>query len=218
MSIPNSRRLKRRTNLFAIALLANRQSNRNATKYLPRPNPRRHKSKRNAKRYTAYLTRAVFYNVAQRTQAGLVGQVFLRDPQVEVPTLLDPVVTDATGSGVPLDQIGQELTAFGCGFGRAGVYIDYPSVAAVSKPTTPGNRRRAGCWQRWISWKAAKSVRLSASFRRWIASTGASSAGARSWYCRLSYSAKIRSSTTTGSKRRRRINGAFFVLTKTTKL
>jgi hypothetical protein len=99
-------------------------------KYLPQPNPE-DTSDENTKRYYSYLTRAVFYNVAQRTQAGLIGQVFLRDPVVEVPTALDDLVTDATGSGVPLDQVAQELCGFGVGFGRAGLYVDYPQTNVV---------------------------------------------------------------------------------------
>lgn len=96
-------------------------------RYLPMPNSE-DTSDENQKRYDAYLTRAVFYNVAQRTLAGLAGQVFLRDPVCEVPAVLQPVVDDATGSGVPLDQLAQEATGFATAFGRLGLYVDYPSV------------------------------------------------------------------------------------------
>lgn len=96
-------------------------------KYLPQPNAE-DQSDANTKRYQAYLTRAVFYNVAQRTLAGLVGQVFLRDPTVTVPQLLEPVTIDATGSGVSLDQLAQSATSYGVAFGRCGLYVDYPAV------------------------------------------------------------------------------------------
>jgi hypothetical protein len=112
-------------------------------KYLPKPNPE-DTSEDNNKRYNAYLTRAVFYNVAQRTLAGLVGQVFLRDPSVKVPQLLEPVVIDATGSGVPLDQLAQEATGFGVGFGRFGLYVDYPSVLAPESEVEPGDDAQPG--------------------------------------------------------------------------
>lgn len=104
-------------------------------KYLPKPNAE-DTSDGNAKRYNAYLTRAVFYNVAQRTLAGLVGQVFLRDPTVEVPQLLEPVKIDATGSGVSLDQLAQDATSKGIAFGRCGLYVDYPAVAIVATEET----------------------------------------------------------------------------------
>lgn len=103
------------------------------TKYLPQPNPE-DASAENTARYNSYLTRAVFYNVAQRTQAGLVGQVFLRDPVVEIPTSIEALVTDATGSGVPLDQLAQELAGYGVGFGRGGIYTDYPATNLVDNP------------------------------------------------------------------------------------
>lgn len=97
--------------------------------YLPRPNPD-DTSIENQKRYEGYLRRAVFYNVAQRTLFGLRGQVFLRDPNVEVPAVLQPVVDDATGEGVPLKQLAQEATDFALGYGRAGLYVDYPDATS----------------------------------------------------------------------------------------
>ena len=105
------------------------------TKYLPMPNPD-DTSKENMARYQTYLTRAVFFNVAQRTQFGLRGQVFLRDPLVELPSLLEPMIEDATGSGVTLQQLAQEGVDKVLGFGRAGLYVDYPNM------TTPDGQSR----------------------------------------------------------------------------
>lgn len=96
-------------------------------KYLPVPNAE-DMSKENMARYNAYLTRAVFYNVAQRTQGGLVGQIFMRSPQATVPTALESMVEDATGSGVPLEQLAAEAANFVVAYGRCGVYVDFPSV------------------------------------------------------------------------------------------
>lgn len=98
------------------------------TKYLPKPNPD-DTSPENEARYQSYLGRAVFFNVAQRTQFGLRGQVFLRDPLVEVPSLLEPMIEDATGSGVTLQQLAQEGVDKVLGFGRCGLYVDYPNMA-----------------------------------------------------------------------------------------
>lgn len=97
------------------------------TKYLPMPNPD-DTSVENLARYESYITRANFFNVAQRTQLGLRGQIFLRDPLVEIPSLLEPMVEDATGSGVSLQQVAQELTDKALGFGRVGLYADYPNT------------------------------------------------------------------------------------------
>lgn len=96
-------------------------------KYLPIPNAD-DTSKENMARYESYITRANFFNVAQRTQLGMRGQVFLRDPLVEVPSLLEPVITDATGSGVTMQQLAQELVDHALGYGRVGLYVDYPNM------------------------------------------------------------------------------------------
>lgn len=102
---------------------------RRRQKYLPIPNPE-DGSKENMARYQAYITRAVFYNVAQRTQGGLVGQIFMREPGAEVPEGLKMIVEDATGSGVPLVQLAAELAGYGVAYSRGGIYVDYPSVEA----------------------------------------------------------------------------------------
>lgn len=121
------KRLLPQYELIRDCLLGEQQVKFRRDKYLPRPNPA-DTSPENIARYNAYLARAVFYNVAQRTLAGLTGQVFLRDPVVEVPALLSNVVEDATGSGVTLQQLAQELTNFVMPYGRAGLYVDYPDT------------------------------------------------------------------------------------------
>jgi hypothetical protein len=103
-----------------------------ATKYLPMPMAH-DKSAENVARYEAYKTRAVFYNVGERTLAGLVGQVFNVDPIIEVPELLNPVIKDAGGDGVPLVQQAQSCEELVIQFGRAGLFIDFPRTEG---PTT----------------------------------------------------------------------------------
>lgn len=97
------------------------------TKYLPKPNAT-DTSEENAARYKAYLKRAVFYNVARRTLHGLVGQVFMREPVVEVPTGLEPLTTNATGTGVSLVQLSKQAVSLNLAFSRCGLLIDYPTV------------------------------------------------------------------------------------------
>lgn len=123
------RKMLKQYELIEDCLAGEQQVKFRRTKYLPMPNPD-DTSKENAARYEAYLTRAVFYGVASKTQIGLRGQVFLRDPLVEVPTLLEPVVEDATGSGVPLQQLAQECVDKALAFGRVGLYVDYPNMEA----------------------------------------------------------------------------------------
>lgn len=99
--------------------------------YLPRPNAA-DKSADNLARYDAYITRAMFYNVTRRTLAGLTGQVFMQDPVIQVPSILNPVVKDANGSGVSLTQLAKQALMNVVAFGRAGVLADYPKAEGVT--------------------------------------------------------------------------------------
>ncbi len=97
------------------------------TKYLPMPNAS-DQSKENKARYDAYIARAVFYNVACRTLFGLIGQVFMRDPVVKVPALLNPLVANATGSGINLTQLSKKAVSLNLAYSRAGILVDYPTT------------------------------------------------------------------------------------------
>lgn len=101
------------------------------TRYLPNPDTDV-KSEKSKLRYATYLQRAVFYNVAEVTQNGLVGQVFLRDPIAKIPALLEPVDIDATGSGVPLQQLAYMATNYAVAYGRLGLFVDYPAVNIIA--------------------------------------------------------------------------------------
>lgn len=113
------------------------------TKYLPMPSPS-DQSKENKARYVAYTTRAVFYNVTRRTLSGLIGQVFMRDPIVKIPALLEPVQKDATGTGIDLNQQAKKSVALTLAYSRSGLFIDYPEVegaGASKKDIDEGNIR-----------------------------------------------------------------------------
>lgn len=97
------------------------------TVYLPMPNAA-DQSKENKARYDAYVSRAVFYNVARRTLFGLIGQVFAREPVIKVPKLLDPLVANATGSGINLTQLAKHAVALNLAYSRGGVLVDYPTT------------------------------------------------------------------------------------------
>ena len=102
------------------------------TLYLPMVRPE-DISRENIKRYENFLRRAIFYNVAERTLEGLLGQIFMRDPQPDgVPTQLDPVIADANGEGVSLDQLAQKATKLDIAYGRAGLWVDYPPTTGAT--------------------------------------------------------------------------------------
>ena len=100
--------------------------------YLPKPNPT-DKSPENKKRYDQYIERASFYPVTSSTLEGLLGQVFDVDPVIEIPTDLDFLKADATGSNVSLTQVAMKSLGEVLAFARAGILVDYPKMDAVSR-------------------------------------------------------------------------------------
>lgn len=96
-------------------------------KYLPRPNAA-DLSNENKIRYNQYLSRAVYYNVTRRTIFALAGQIFLREPQIDLPTGLQPVVQDASGENVPLAQHAEIMCRNIFAYGRGGLFGDYPTT------------------------------------------------------------------------------------------
>jgi len=101
------------------------------TLYLPDPDTDAQPVGTNA-RYLGYKQRAVFYNVAQRTLEGLIGQIFLRNPNVEVPNRLNIVKADIDGAGVTAVQQAKLACEYALSYSRAGLYIDYPKVEGVT--------------------------------------------------------------------------------------
>src|SRR5690606_3636532 len=69
-----------------------------------------------------------FYNVAQRTLEGLIGQIFLRNPNIEVPNRLNIVKADVDGAGVTAVQQAKLACEYALGYSRAGLYVDYPKT------------------------------------------------------------------------------------------
>lgn len=127
--------------LITDCLAGEQQVKAQRTLYLPSPGDPNQQDA--AKRYTDYITRAVFYNVAGRTLDGLVGRVFTRDPLLDVPKLLQPVIDDANGESVSFEQQTQDATAKVLALGGVGLHIDYPNVdgAASRADLERGNIR-----------------------------------------------------------------------------
>jgi hypothetical protein len=96
-----------------------------AVRYLPQPNAE-DVSPSNKERYRAYVTRAVWYGVTGRTLEGMAGQIFLRDPVVDIAPELDIMKDNADGSGLSLDQTSYRAVRHTLAYGRAGILVDYP--------------------------------------------------------------------------------------------
>lgn len=97
------------------------------SRYLPVPNSA-DLSNENVQRYVDYTLRAQFFNATGRTLEGLVGQVFIRTPQVTLPGQLEKLRDNATGLGLDLHQLTKMAVKDGLSKGRAGLFTDYPEV------------------------------------------------------------------------------------------
>lgn len=73
-----------------------------------------------------YKNDAILTNFTARTQAGLVGSVFRRKPEVSIPTELEYLLQDATGDMLPLIQLAQKAVRDTLEVGRFGILTEYP--------------------------------------------------------------------------------------------
>lgn len=78
--------------------------------------------------YDSYKSRALFYNATWRTIVGLQGMLFRKPPEIDVPPSVEPLLDDVTMSGVSLHMFALELSEECLKVGRAGVFVDYPTV------------------------------------------------------------------------------------------
>lgn len=98
------------------------------TVYLPMPNAS-DTSAENSARYASYLLRSVFYGVTKSTLDNLIGQIYNRDPIIELPDNLKFMLDDADGAGVNLIQVSKLGAEYTLGYGRAGLFVDFPARA-----------------------------------------------------------------------------------------
>ena len=90
------------------------------TRYLPNPDAD------DLDRYDALRKRAVWFGVTGRTHDGMLGAVFRRSPSVELPPRIEPMMRDADGNGMPLEQLARLITSQLLKNGRHGLLTDYP--------------------------------------------------------------------------------------------
>lgn len=125
--------------------------------YLPMPNPT-DLSQENLQRYTQYVQRAVFYNATGRTLAGLLGQVFLRAPQYQLPSQLSVLEKDADGTGITLEDFARRCVSACIQYGRGGILADYPPTQGPTSVADIENnklRPTLTVYQPWniINWR-----------------------------------------------------------------
>ena len=95
-------------------------------KYLPKPEAELDPVQGEL-RYASYLQRAMFYNVTGRTLDGLVGQVFTKETEVEIPSPMDAYTNDIDGAGTSLDQQSKIVLQTTIAKGHGGLLSDFPT-------------------------------------------------------------------------------------------
>jgi len=95
-------------------------------KYLPKPNDISSTESAAAKRYEAYITRAVYYNVIRPTTDALIGQLFLRKPKTKLPDKMKVMEKDVNGEGLSIEQLIRLAANHVLPYGRCGFLADFP--------------------------------------------------------------------------------------------
>jgi len=111
-------------------------------RYLPMPNTEKD-DKANRDRYLPYKLRAQFYNACARTLDGLVGQIFYRDPVIELPAILAPLIESVDGGELSLYQQAKEACSQVIPLGHGCLLTDYPTTerAATRRELMDGKVR-----------------------------------------------------------------------------
>ncbi len=95
--------------------------------YLPMPNPS-DQSQENKLRYQQYIERAAFFGATSRTLNGMMGMVFKKPPECEMPDDLEYLKTNVDGSEVGIVGQAHEVARDVISVGRIGLYVDYPAT------------------------------------------------------------------------------------------
>lgn len=74
-----------------------------------------------------YRDDARLTNFTARTKNGLVGAVFRRPTEVDLPESVEYLESDATGNGQSLEKLAQEVTGEVLQAGRYGLLVDFPA-------------------------------------------------------------------------------------------
>ena len=107
--------------------------------YLPKLN------KQDTKKYANYRKRAAFYNASWRTVAALLGMMFRKPPERELPKAVDDYIKDVSMKGVPLDNFAEEYALEWLSVGFVGVLTDYPpQVDTGGQPLTVAMAEQLG--------------------------------------------------------------------------
>lgn len=86
----------------------------------------------NSLRYRNYKERAVFYPVTKRTREGLVAEVFVREPRIEITGIDENILNDINGKNLSLTQFAKVVFREIISYGNGGIFVDYPQTDGVT--------------------------------------------------------------------------------------
>lgn len=92
------------------------------TRYLPQFIPE------DKERYKQYLKFAYYVNVTGRTKRGLVGAVYRKPAEIDLPADLEYLINNANGAGQGLVQISKKTVGECLEVGRQGLLVEYPEA------------------------------------------------------------------------------------------
>lgn len=78
-----------------------------------------------AAKYAAYKERATFFNATGRTHEAMLGFLFRKPPQMEMPASMEFLQEDADCAGNGLTGYARDVAAAACSTGRAGTLVDW---------------------------------------------------------------------------------------------
>jgi hypothetical protein len=108
---------------------------RKYNEYLPMPDPL-NLSPENLARYEQLKRRAMFLNVTGRTRTGLMGAVFRKTAEVELPAAIQYLLENVSGDGASLEQLCKDVTGECLDTGRGGLLVDFPKVSLPEGQTS----------------------------------------------------------------------------------
>ncbi len=76
--------------------------------------------------YDAYLQRGTFFDATSRTQDGLLGAIFRKAPEVQIPAQFEELINNIDLLGSPFDVFAKGVTGEVIAMGRYGVAVDVP--------------------------------------------------------------------------------------------
>ena len=77
--------------------------------------------------YKQYLKRSLFYGATGRTVQGLVGAIFRKEPIIDIPSRIEPLLENVTLTGLPFANFAKMTVEETISMGRCGVLVDRPT-------------------------------------------------------------------------------------------